>query len=160
AADPIQLSRPTFGEAEVEAVRATLESGWVAGQGPRGAALEQRFAERCGVSGAVAVSNCTAALHLAFLALRCEPGDEVLVAASPSPATGHAVAYCGTPPRFVDVRPDTWTIDVAAAAAAIGPKTVGIVAVDVFGQCADYAELRELCDRHGLWLVEDAAAGS
>jgi dTDP-4-amino-4,6-dideoxygalactose transaminase len=76
------------------------------------------------------------------------------------PATGHAVVYCGATPRFVDVRSDTWTIDADAAAAAIGPKTVGIVAVDVFGQCADYTELRQLCDRHGLWLVEDAAAGS
>lgn len=132
----------------------------MAGQGPRGATLELRFAERCGVAGAVAVSNCTAALHLAFLALACRPGDEVLVADYTYPATGHAVVYCGASPRFVDVRPDTWTIDVDAAAAAIGPKTVGIVAVDVFGQCADYAELRELCDRHGLWLVEDAAAGS
>lgn len=156
----VELSRPTFGELEVAAVRATLESGWVAGQGPRSVELERRFAEKCGVTGAVAVVNCTAALHLALMSLDCGPGDEVLVADYTYPATGHAVVFTGAMPVFVDVRADTWTIDPRAAAELIGPRTVGAVAVDVFGQCADYADLRKLCDDHGLWLLEDAAAAS
>ena len=155
--DPIPLSRPTFGPEELEAVRAVLDSGWVAGQGPRGAELEARFAELAGVGHAVAVCNCTAALHLAVIGLGAGPGDEVLVADYTYPATGHAVLYTGATPVFVDVRPDTWTVDPGAVAAAIGPRTVGVIAVDTLGQCADYAPLRELTDRHGLWLLEDAA---
>jgi perosamine synthetase len=159
-ADPVMLSRPSFGEAEIEAVREVLASGWVAGQGPRGTELEHRFADKCRVRGAVAVSNCTAALHLALIALGCGPGDEVLVADYTYPATGHSVLFTGATPVFVDVRHDTWTIDADVAAQLIGPRTVGIVAVDVFGQCADYDALRSLCDAKGLWLLEDAAAGS
>jgi dTDP-4-amino-4,6-dideoxygalactose transaminase len=112
------------------------------------------------VRGAVAVSNCTAALHLALIALGCGPGDEVLVADYTYPATGHSVLFTGATPVFVDVRRDTWTIDADVAAQMIGPRTVGIVAVDVFGQCADYEALRALCEAKGLWLLEDAAAGS
>ncbi|HXY91036.1 MAG TPA: DegT/DnrJ/EryC1/StrS family aminotransferase [Acidimicrobiia bacterium] len=155
--DPIPLTRPFFDDREVEAVRAVLESGWVAGQGPRGAELEQRFADRCHAAHAVAVSNCTAALHLSFLALGVGPGDEVLVADYTYPATGHAVCFTGATPVFVDVRADTFTIDPDAAAALIGPRTVGIVAVDAFGQCADYEPLRALAERHDLFLLEDAA---
>jgi perosamine synthetase len=70
------------------------------------------------------------------------------------------VMYTGATPVFADVRPDIWTIDPAAAEAAITERTVGIVAVDAFGQTADYDELKTIADRHGLWLVEDAAAAS
>jgi perosamine synthetase len=155
--DPIPLTRPDFGDEELDAVRAVLESGWVAGQGPRGTELETRFARRCEVGNAIAVANCTAALHLSLLALGVGPGDEVLVADYTYPATGHAVAYTGARPVFVDVLPDTWTIASEAAAALVGPRTRGIIAVDAFGQCADYDPLRELADRDGLFLVEDAA---
>jgi dTDP-4-amino-4,6-dideoxygalactose transaminase len=155
--DPIPLTRPTFGDDELDAVRAVLESGWVAGQGPRGTELEARFAARCEVGHAVAVANCTAALHLALLALGVGPGDEVLVADYTYPATGHAVAYTGARPVFVDVLPDTWTIAPDAAAELVGPQTRGIIAVDAFGQCADYDALRDLAGGNGLFLVEDAA---
>ena len=154
----IPLGQPTFGTEEVEAVAEVLASGWVAGQGPRGQLLESRFAERHGTACAVAVSNCTAALHLALLAFGVGSGDEVLVADYTFPASGHSVLYTGATPRFVDVRPDTWTIDPAAVRAAIGPKTRGIIAVDVFGQCADYDELGEIAQEHDLFLIEDAAA--
>lgn len=155
----IALARPTFGDAELAAVAEVLASGWVAGQGPRGADLEAAMAAHCGVGHAVAVSSCTAALHLSLVALGVGPGDEVIVADYTYPATGHAVLYCGATPVFADVRPDTWTLDPEAAAAAIGPRTVGIVAVDTFGQCADYDELGTLARRHGLFLLADAAAG-
>lgn len=156
--DSIALSEPTLGEEEVEIVRDVLASGWVAGQGPRGQELERVFAEVTERSHAVAVSNCTAALHLAMLALEVGPGDDVLVADYTYPATGHAVLFTGGRPVFVDVRAETGTIDPDAAARAVTPRTRGIVAVDVFGQCAEYEPLRALCDRHGLFLVEDAAA--
>jgi len=156
--EPIALSKPTLGDEEVEAVRDVLATGWVAGQGPRGRELEQAFAEVTESRHALVVSNCTAALHLSMLALGVGPGDEVLVADYTYPATGHAVLFTGARPVFVDVVSATGTIDPDAAARAITPRTRGIVAVDVFGQCADYEPLQGLCDRHGLFLVEDAAA--
>lgn len=157
AARTVALSQPTFGEEEIDALRSVLASGWVAGQGPRGRELEARVSALCAGHHVVAVANCTAALHLALLGFDIGPGDEVLVADYTYPATGHSVLYTGATPVFVDVRPDIWTIDVDAAAAAVGERTVGIVAVDTLGQCADYAPLRALADRHGLFLVEDAA---
>jgi perosamine synthetase len=156
--EQIALSKPTLGEEEVEAVRDVLASGWVAGQGPRGHELEQRFAEATERAHAVAVSNCTAALHLSLLALGVGPGDEILVADYTYPATGHAVLFTGARPVFVDVRPDTGTIDPDAIESLLGPRTRGVVAVDVFGQCADYEPIQALCEQHGLFLIEDAAA--
>lgn len=158
--ETIPLGQPTFGEEEVAAVARVLASGWVAGQGPLAREFEARFAELCGARHALAVNNCTAALHLAVLGLGAGPGDEVVVADYTFPATGHAVAYTGATPVFADVRPDIWTIDPAAAEAAITPRTVGIIAVDAFGQPADYAELREIADRRGLWLLDDAACAT
>ena len=155
--DPIPLTRPALGDAEFDAVRAVLESGWLAGQGPRGTELEGRFTARCDVAHAIAVANCTAALHLSLLAFGVGPGDEVLVADYTYPATGHAVAYTGARPVFVDVLRDTWTMAPDAAAELVGSRTRGIIAVDAFGQCADYVALRELANRHGLFLIEDAA---
>ncbi|MGI8682205.1 MAG: DegT/DnrJ/EryC1/StrS family aminotransferase [Mycobacteriales bacterium] len=159
-ADTIPLGQPTFGDEELTAVAAVLRSGWVAGQGPTGRAFEQRFAALCGSRHALAVNNCTAALHLVFAGYGAGPGDEVIVADYTFPATGHAVMYTGATPVFADVRPDIWTVEPAAAEAAITPRTVGIVAVDAFGQPADYDELRVIASRHGLWLVQDAACSA
>jgi dTDP-4-amino-4,6-dideoxygalactose transaminase len=88
------------------------------------------------------------------------PGDEVIVGDYTFPATGHAVVWTGATPVFADIRPDIWSADPAAVEEAITPRTVGILAVDVFGQPADYDELRAIADRHGLWLVEDAACAA
>ena len=96
-------------------------------------------------------------MHLALSALGVAPGDEVLVADYTFPATGHAVLYCGATPRFVDVRPDTGTVDLDVLRARIGPATTGIVAVDALGVPADWPALQELATEHGLFLVEDAA---
>jgi dTDP-4-amino-4,6-dideoxygalactose transaminase len=159
-ADVIALGQPTVGQPELDAIAEVFASGWLAGNGPTSRRFEAAFADLSGVSHTLAVGNCTAALHLAFLALKLGAGDEVVVADYTFPATGHAVMMTGAKPVFADVRPDIWTVEPAAVEAAITPRTVGIVAVDVFGQAADYDELRAIADRHGLWLVEDAAAAS
>ncbi|MEO8697075.1 MAG: DegT/DnrJ/EryC1/StrS family aminotransferase [Acidimicrobiales bacterium] len=156
----VPLGLPSLGPAELQAVSDAFASGWVAGQGPRTRALEEAFAEQCGVAHAVAVNNCTAGLHLALLALGVGPGDEVLVADYTFPATGHAVLYCGALPVFVDVRPDTATIDPQAITAAITPRTRGIVAVDAFGQVADYDEIESIARAHGMFVLEDAACAT
>lgn len=156
----IALGQPTVGQPELDAVAKVFASGWLSGAGPTCQELERRFAGLTGVGHALATSNCGSALHLALLALGCGPGDEVVVADYTFPATGHAVMWTGATPRFADVRPDIWTMDPAAVEAVISPRTVGILAVDSFGQPADYDELRAIADRHGLWLVEDAACAS
>ncbi|MEU3256067.1 DegT/DnrJ/EryC1/StrS family aminotransferase [Streptomyces sp. NPDC006997] len=155
--DAIPLVHASLGEQELAAVAEVFASGWPAGQGPKGKALEAQLKERYGAGDAVAVSNCGAALHLAMLALGVKPGDEVIVADYTFPAPAHAVRYVGAVPVFADVRADTGTIDPQAVADLIGPRTVGIIAVDTVGMPADYAQLQTLADRHGLFVVEDAA---
>jgi dTDP-4-amino-4,6-dideoxygalactose transaminase len=155
--DMIPLTHASLGEQELAAVAEVFASGWPAGQGPRGKALEAELAARYGVGDAVAVSNCGAALHLALLALGVRPGDEVIVADYTFPAPAHAVRYLDAVPVFADVRADTGTVDPQAVADLVGPRTVGVIAVDTLGLPADYAELRSIADRHGLFVVEDAA---
>jgi dTDP-4-amino-4,6-dideoxygalactose transaminase len=155
--DTIPLVQASLGERELAAVAEVFSSGWPAGQGPRGKALETELARRFGVGGAVAVSNCGAALHLSLLALGVQPGDEVIVADYTFPAPAHAVRYVDGIPVFADVRADTGTIDPEAVAELVGPRTVGVIAVDTVGLPADYAELKAITDRYGLFLVEDAA---
>lgn len=159
-APTIPLTRPSTGPEELAAIQAVLAGGWLAGQGPQGTALESGFRSLTGCDHAVALNNCTAALHLALQGLGVAPGDEVLVADYTFPATGNAVLYCGGSPVFVDVRPDTATMDPALVEAAITPRTVGIVAVDALGMPADWDELQEIATRHGLFLVEDAACSA
>ena len=155
--DMIPLTHASLGERELAAVAEVFSADWTAGQGPRGEALEAELAGRYGVGGAVAVSNCGAALHLALLALGVQPGDEVIVADYTFPAPAHAACYVGAVPVFADVRADTGTVDPQAVAALVGPRTVGVIAVDTVGLPADYAELKAVTDRHGLFLIEDAA---
>ncbi|TQM85079.1 dTDP-4-amino-4,6-dideoxygalactose transaminase [Saccharothrix saharensis] len=157
AVEPIPLVKASLGEQELAAVAEVFASAWQAGQGPKGKALEAALTARYGAGDAVALNNCGSALHLALLALGVQPGDEVIVADYSFPAPAHAVHYVGAVPVFADVRADTGTVDPAAVEDLIGPRTVGVIAVDTVGLPADYAELKAITDRHGLFLVEDAA---
>ena len=156
----VALGQPTVGEAELDAVRAVFESGWLSGAGPTCAAFERDFAATVGVAHALATSNCGSALHLALQVLGVRPGDEVVVADYTFPATGHSVVWAGATPVFADVRADIGTVDPASVESLITPRTVGVIAVDLVGQPADYDDLRAITDRHGLWLVEDAACSA
>lgn len=159
-AEVIALGQPTVGEEELAAVREVFASGWLAGNGPTCRKFEERFAATVGTSHALALNSCGGGLHLAMDAFDVKPGDEVIVADYTFPATGHSVMWAGATPVFADVRADTATIDPAAVAAAVTDKTVGVIAVDAFGLPADYAELREITGRHGLFLVQDAACAA
>ncbi|MDX8032238.1 DegT/DnrJ/EryC1/StrS family aminotransferase [Lentzea sp. BCCO 10_0856] len=158
--EPIILGQPTVGDEELAAIAEVFKSGWLAGAGPTCRKFEERFAVTAGTSHALTTSNCGAALHLALHVLGAKAGDEVVVADYTFPATGHAVMYTGAKPVFADIRPDIWTVDPAAVEAAITPRTTGIVAVDLAGQPADYDELRAIADKHGLFLIEDAACAA
>ncbi|MCE7000938.1 DegT/DnrJ/EryC1/StrS family aminotransferase [Saccharothrix sp. S26] len=157
AVEPVPLVKASLGERELAAVAEVFASAWQAGQGPKGKALEAELIARYGVGDAVALNNCGSALHLALLALGVQPGDEVIVADYSFPAPAHAVHYVGATPVFADVRADTGTVDPEAVRDLIGPRTVGVIAVDTVGLPADYAELEAITERHGLFLVEDAA---
>src|SRR5437762_7410413 len=97
----IPITRPVLDEAEAEAAREAILSGWVT-QGPQVAAFEREFAERHGAPHACAVSSCTAALHMALTALDLGPGDEVVTVSHSFIATANSIRYCGAHPRFVD----------------------------------------------------------
>lgn len=156
----VALGEPTVGDAEIEAVQKVFASGWLSGAGPTCREFESRFAATAGTAHVLTTSNCGSALHLALSVLGAGPGDEVIVGDYTFPATGHSVMWTGATPVFADIRPDIWTVDPAAVEAAITPRTVGIIAVDVFGQPADFDELRAIADKHGLWLIEDAACSA
>ncbi|MEU1408904.1 DegT/DnrJ/EryC1/StrS aminotransferase family protein [Streptomyces sp. NPDC005728] len=155
--ESIPLVHASLGEQELAAVAEVFASGWPAGQGPRGKALEAQLAAKYAAGDAVAVSNCGAALHLALLALGVTPGDEVIVADYTFPAPAQAVRYVDAVPVFADVRADTGTVDPQAVADLVTERTVGVIAVDTVGLPADYTQLQAIADRHGLFLVEDAA---
>ena len=138
-----------------------LEGDWLT-QGPLVERFEAALGARFGARHVVACSNGTAALHLAALALGWAPGDVVLVPAITFLASANCCAYVGAEPCFVDVDPETITIDVRAAEAQIdrhrsaGRRVRALVAVDMGGHPADWVALRALADRHGLQLVDDA----
>jgi perosamine synthetase len=142
---------------EMEYVRQCLESSWISSCGEFVEAFEDRFATLCEVEHAVAVNTGTAALHLALLGLGVAPGDEVIVPSLTFVATASAVAYCGATPVFVDSEPGSWNLDPATVEAAVGPRTVGIVAVHLYGHPAQMDALESIARRHGLFLLEDAA---
>ena len=156
----VALGQPTVGQEELDAISEVFRSGWLSGAGPSCSAFENEFRAVAGVGNVLSTSNCGSALHLAQIVLGAGPGDEVIVGDYTFPATGHSVMWSGASPVFVDVRPDIWSIDPDAVEAAITPRTVGIIAVDVFGQPADFDELRAIADKHGLWLLEDAACAT
>ena len=157
AASPvIPIAKPVLDEREVEAVRRVILSGWVT-QGPEVAAFEREFAEYVGASHAVAVSNCTTALHLALLAVGVQAGDEVITVSHSFIATANAIRYCRAVPVFVDIEPGTFNIDPDLIEPAITPKTKAILCVHQLGMPCDMARIVEIGRRHGLPVVEDAA---
>lgn len=152
----IPLSRPSFDEQEIKELESVLASGWVS-QGPKVREFEETVARYLGASHAIAVTNCTAALHLALLGCGVGKGDEVLVADYTFPATGHAVLYCGAKPVFVDIDPATYNIDTSAIEDHITSRTRGIIPVHTFGQPARMDAIVEIAEDRDLFVIEDAA---
>jgi perosamine synthetase len=155
----IPIARPVLEEAEAEAVRQVVLSGWVT-QGAQVAAFEQEFAARVGAPHACAVSSCTTALHLALLALKVGPGDEVITASHSFIATANSIRYCGATPVFVDIDPATYNIDPARVAEAITPRTRAMLAIHQMGMPCDLPALLAVARREGIALVEDAACAA
>lgn len=125
--------------------------------GPYVAAFEEEFAAYCQCEYAAGVSSGTNAIQLALLALDIGPGDEVITAANTFIATAEAISHCGATPVFADCDPDTFTLDPAAAEAAITARTKAIIPVHLFGQSADMDAFMEMGSRYGLYILEDAS---
>ena len=147
---------PLIGSEEIDEVLDTIGSGWL-GTGPKTARFEREFADYLGVGNCVAVSSCTAALHLAMLVAGVKPGDEVIVPSMTFCATANAVVHAGARPVFADIELPGMTIDPADVARKITPRTRAILPVHLHGRPADMDSLRLLADRHRLLLIDDAA---
>jgi pyridoxal phosphate-dependent aminotransferase EpsN len=159
----IFLSPPELGGAEGDALASALASNWVAPAGPMLRKFEQRVADHCGVSHAVAVSSGTAALHLALRAAGVEAGDEVLCATFSFVASANPILYLGARPVFIDSEERTWNIDPALIEEALidraakGKLPKAMIVTDIYGQCVDADPLRAIADAFNVVIVEDAA---
>lgn len=119
--------------------------------------FDEEFAVYVGTKYAVGVNNGTSALHCAMLALGVGAGDEVIVPANTYIATAWGVSYTGATPVFVDCTADTWELDPEKIEAKITPRTKGILGVHLYGQPFEFSKVKEIADKHGLWVVEDCA---
>jgi dTDP-4-amino-4,6-dideoxygalactose transaminase len=159
----IYLSPPDLVGTELAMLQDAISSGWIAPLGPHVDAFEVEMAARVGMPHALALSSGTAALHLALAVLGVQQGDEVWMSTLTFAATANAATYVGATPVFVDSELVSWNVDPALLAQALDdaardnrlPKAV--IAVDLYGQCADYEPIVAACRRHGVFLVEDAA---
>ncbi len=152
----IYYGRQWIGEDDIEAVAGVLRGDLIT-CGPAVKALEGRLGEVTGAKYAVAVSNGTAALHCAMIAAGIGPGDEVITTPLTFAASANCAVYVGATPVFADVNPETYNIDPDSIEAHITDRTRAVVAVDYTGQAVEHDRIRDICDRHGLVYVVDAA---
>jgi dTDP-4-amino-4,6-dideoxygalactose transaminase len=148
----LSFQPPAIDEAEVQAVAETLRSGWLT-TGPRTAELEARMRDYLDARHVLAVSSCTAALHLSLVALGVGPGDEVITTSLTWPATANVIEHTGATPVFCDVREDDLNLDPSLVAASVSERTKAILPVHLAGQPCDLDPIHAL----GIPVVEDAA---
>ena len=153
----IPISLPSMGTEEWEALKEPIQSGWIT-QGPKVKEFETLFAERHNVKHALAVSNCTTALHLALIACGVKQGDEVIVPAFTWVATANAVIFCNATPVFIDIDPITFNLDITQIKNKITSKTKAIIPVHLFGLCANVDFIKQ--NFPGLKIIEDGACAA
>ncbi len=152
----IAISKPYMTGEEAKAAHDTILTGWIT-QGPRVQELEEKFAAYTGSRYAVAVSNCTTALHLAMIVSGIGPGDEVICPSMSYIATANCIRYAGGMPVFAEVNPVTYNLDPEDVRRRITSRTKAILLVHQIGLPADIDAFRALCDEHHIKLIEDAA---
>lgn len=153
----IPVYQPELGDSETEAVLDCLRTNWISSKGEYITKFERGFSDFIGTDHCTACCNGTVALHLALLALGIGPDDEVIVPTLTYIASVNAIRYVGAKPVFVDCEPSTWQISIADTERRITDKTKAILAVHLYGQASDVEALRSICDKEGLFLVEDCA---
>ena len=152
----IVYADPYIDDKELAKVKEVLDSGMLA-QGPKVKEFEEKFAKLCKVKHAIAVNSGTAALHCAVYALGIKEGDEVITTPFTFAATANSILMQGAIPVFVDVKEDSYNIDPEKVKVAITDKTKAIIAVNLYGQPAEWTQLRKIAEKHSLKLIEDAA---
>ena len=152
----IHYSHQSIDEKDIQAVVDVLKSDFLT-CGPAITEMEKKLCEVTGAKYAVACSNGTAALHIACMAAGIGPGDEVITTPITFAASANCALYCGATPVFADINPETYQIDPAEIEKKITDKTKAVIPVDYTGQVVEIAKIREICDKHGLILIEDAA---
>jgi dTDP-4-amino-4,6-dideoxygalactose transaminase len=159
----IYLSPPHLDGREKQLMVEALESNWITTLGPQVDAFEREMAAKLGVAHAAAVSSGTAALHLSLVIAGVRPGDEVLCSDFTFAATANAITYCGATPVFIDSSESTWNMDPALLEAELeacrkrGKMPRAAIVVDLYGQCADYRPILDICNRYEIPVIEDAA---
>ncbi|MBT5804738.1 MAG: aminotransferase class I/II-fold pyridoxal phosphate-dependent enzyme [Gemmatimonadetes bacterium] len=154
--DYLTFGSPQIGEEEIAEVVDTLRSGWI-GTGPKVAAFEEAFRNYVGAEHAIAVSSCTAALHLSVQIAGMGPGDEIITTPMTFCATANAIVHAGVTPIFADINRETMNLDPTAVEAAITPATKAIIPVHFAGRPCDMEALCAIAKRHNLLIIEDAA---
>ncbi|MBI1848767.1 MAG: aminotransferase class I/II-fold pyridoxal phosphate-dependent enzyme [Planctomycetes bacterium] len=152
----LPFAKPVLGEEEIAEVVDSLRSGWLT-TGPKVQKLEEAFRAYTGAHHAIAISSCTAALHVAYAALGIGPNDEIVTTPMTFSATTNMAVVLGARPVFVDIDRHTLNIDVERIEAAITPRTKAIVPVHFAGQPVDLDGVHEIARRRGVAVVEDAA---
>jgi perosamine synthetase len=155
----IPIAKPYLTQEEAQAAYDTILTGWIT-QGPKVQEFEEKFAAYTGARYAVAVSNCTTALHLALIVAGIGAGEEVICPSMSYIATANAIKYVGATPVFADVRPETYNLDVADVEKRITDSTSAILLVHQIGMPADIDAFQQLCDKYNLKLIEDAACAA
>ncbi len=159
----VYLSPPHLGTAEMEYVKEAFASNWVAPLGPNVDRFEAEVAKYVGIESAAALSSGTAAIHLGLVILGVKAGDEVLCPTFTFAASANPIVYLGAKPVFIDSEAATWNIDPDLLASELadcarrGRMPKAVIAVDLYGLCADYDRIEQICDDYGVPLIEDAA---
>lgn len=143
-------------DADIQAVVDVLKGDFLT-CGPNITSLEKALCDLTGAKYCIAISNGTAALHVACMAAGVGPGDEVITTPITFAASANCALYCGATPVFADINPETYNIDPADIERKITEKTKAVVAVDFTGQAVEVEAIRALCDKHGLIFIQDAA---
>jgi len=156
----IPINMPLIGQEEIKAATKVLKSGILTGRlgsGPMAKQFESNFAKFVKAKHAVAVNSGTAALHTALWAVGIKTGDEVIIPSFTFIATAEAVALIGAKPVFVDIKLSTYNIDTGKIEQAVTDRTKTIIPVDLYGLPAEMDKIKEIADKHGIFLIEDSA---
>jgi len=153
----IPVNEPLLNGNEKKYLMECIESGWVSSDGPFVKRFEEMFAKYLGVKHAIAICNGTAALEVAMSAINIQPGDEVIIPTFTIISCALAVVRRGGIPVLVDVEPDTWCMDINQVKDRLTRKTKAIMPVHMYGHPVDMDPIIELAQKHGLYIVEDAA---
>ncbi len=151
----LYLSPPQLNAVDRQLLLNAYDSGWIAPLGPHVDAFERELAERVGVKSGVALVSGTAALHLALLVLGVRPGDRVLTSTFTFASSANVIVYVGAEPVLVDSEPETWNMSPALLEEALdtcerrGERVGAVIAVDLYGQCADYEKIEAICAAYG-----------